>query len=349
VSINAGPRPVLAASFILELPRDLNLAEGTFAAKATVGGGWGWDPADMPRLPRWDLGGPNQCPDTLLTFRRAHVGIGMPTEATDRCFGDMRFASLSRRQRFAYRRQPNQLARRGAKEWKTVVRVPRWFGAEGMPTTGDELDVHLRVELREGLQVLNEWLSCYGMISGNPHLGTLSPGDLPAYVPFVLEGKDVPENDVAVVTRLLVIHDRAPVLRARDGNPSAAEQASEMLIADDEDKALTPGLSMLYQAQAHLVGGRPREAVIHAGTAVEMLVSAIYRTVSDLRDDPPADKAPEHPHQGLHEPLPHPSPARPGRAGIRRPGPARRPRHVAGHRLRPPTPNRARGTRSVTG
>lgn len=286
----ADPDPVVAISFILELPRDLGLPHDSYAQVLREGPNWGWRLEDLHLLPGWTGAEEGYRPLTELRFRRARVGVGMPTEATDRCFGDMRLVGASRKEQAAYRRGLEKLVKRGAKEWKTVVRVTRWSAAEEFPLEQPDQDEWLRRQLTEGLAVLNEWLSYYGMGSGDPHAGPISLGDLPALIPFVLQVKDGPADDVGVATRLLTIHDRVPTLRAVEGSSSAAAGASALLVADPDAKVMMPGLAMLYQAQSRLVGGRRREAVVDAGTAVEMLVSAIYRTLSELRNDPPIEK-----------------------------------------------------------
>src|SRR5690242_15388925 len=92
--------PVAAISWLLELPRDLGLADNTpTSVVQTASAMPGWE-HDGDKIPDWEPQGLNEWPHRRLRFRRAYVGIGMPTEAVDRTFGDLRRLSGLRKARY---------------------------------------------------------------------------------------------------------------------------------------------------------------------------------------------------------------------------------------------------------
>lgn len=280
MSAVAGPRPIIALSWIVQLPNDLGLPHDFRAEIARVGALHGWAGRDLLRLPRWERDVEGAYPVIALRFRRAHVGVGMPTEATDRCFGDMQTASMGPVRRRLFGFALDRLVAKGVREWKTVVRISRWYDAADVKSHDDDLDVWLRGEFRGGLSILNQWMATYALASASLTLGPLSPGDLPAFIPTVIEGKERPDSAVRYGHRLLRLHDTVPDLAPREGNVDAAEVASRSLLMDSEDNPFLDGLQLLFGAQTHLAAGRERQAILDAGTAIEMIVSAVVRAVA---------------------------------------------------------------------
>lgn len=273
---------IVAISWILELPHDLGLPEDSRVEILRPGGLYGWSAAEMTALPGWDSPQPDVHPVVALRFRRAQVGIGMPTEATDRCFGDMQTDAMTRAQRREFARRLDRLVARGAREWKTVVRITRWY-ADSELVEADQAEEWLRPELRAGLSVLNRWLATYALASASRRHGPLAPGDLPGAVPTVFEHKTAPEDETRRWHFLLTLHDRMPSLVSAEADMTAADVATTALLMDESDNPFLDGLQLLFGAQGQLAAGRERQAILDSGTAVEMLVSALFRAIGEQR------------------------------------------------------------------
>ena len=276
----AGPAPVVALSFIIELPHDLGLEEDSRIEILRHGPLYGWDRDALAHLPGWDGGTEGVHPVVALRFRRAVVGIGMPTEATDRCFGDIRRAAMTTRQRRAYERSLKRWVRRGMRVPKTVVRITCWRAASELEAAR-ELDAWLRGVFREGFSVLNQWLSTYALASARLDHGPVSLADLPPAVPLAIQGKQRPGDHEVYGERPVPIHDAVPSLLGVEGDAEAAAAASHALIMDTNP--FLEALKLLFGAQGHLASGRERQAVLDAGTGIEMLVSSILRAAGEER------------------------------------------------------------------
>lgn len=287
-------------SWIVQLPSDLGLPHDVRADVGRIGPFHGWTGADLPRLPRWDQADQDVHPVVALRFRRARVGVGMPTEATDRCFSDMQTATLGLVRRALFRLALRRLVARGVHEWKTVVRITRWYPASDLDGHAD-FEAWVRDEFRRGLATLNRWLATYALTSGSLIHGPVSPADLPLAIPTVLEGKDRPDSDVVYGHRLIRIHDTVPALLPADGNLGAADLALRSLVMDQDDNPFLEGLQLLFGAQTHLACGRERQAILDGGTGVEMLVSSVVRAVGKERDSFDAARATKAPFRGRFE------------------------------------------------
>jgi hypothetical protein len=213
----------------------------------------------------------------------------MPTEATDRSFGDLRqLNGLARRN---HKLRLWWLTRRGVKEWKTVCEMTKWYVGEDIPDppTGDrrKFESDLRAGFDELLGDLDLWLRSYGLTSGEFEIGSIALHDLPAAIPWVLEIK-TPTKDLALVSGLLPLHERVPDLVGVDGNQDAAREAG-IIMGSEEKFPAFPALSLLFQAQSEARAGRGRQAVIDAGTAVEILVIYVIGEVMRRRGESEQD------------------------------------------------------------
>ncbi|MGE0066113.1 MAG: hypothetical protein AB7F97_07515 [Solirubrobacterales bacterium] len=284
-----GPEPIASVSWILELPRDLGLREDTSAAVMLPSGapsGWEEVVDELPGRAEWELHG---MPLRRIRFRRAKVGIGMPTEATDRAFGDLQQLSGLAKLRYALRLR--RLSRRGVKEWKTVCEMTKWYVGAEIPDPPGPDSSHFEAELREGfdelLADLDLWLRAYGIKAGEFEVGSIALHDLPAAIPWLVEIR-LPGERLALGSGLLPLHARTPDLLGAFGNAEAAREASITVGAPDHFPTF-PALSTLFGAQLEARGGRSRQAVIDAGTAVEMMVFWLLGEVKRRRGESEAE------------------------------------------------------------
>jgi hypothetical protein len=213
----------------------------------------------------------------------------MPTEATDRTFGYLR--KLAGLARVRYRWRLWRLSKTGVKEWKTVCEMTKWYVGEEIPNPPSadapgQFDEALQLGFDELLSDLDLWLRAYGLVSGELEVGSVALHDLPAAVPWVVEISN-PEGNSAVASGLLHLHDRAPNLAGATGDQDAAKEAGIIMAAEDKFPAF-PALSLLFQAQSEARAGRGRQAVIDAGTAVEMLVLFVIGEVMRRSGEPEA-------------------------------------------------------------
>lgn len=270
------PQAVTAISWLLELPFDLGMPKdaGALIGSTTISYP-GWEGA-YDRLPGWHGLAPDYVPLRGLRFRRAKVGIGMPTESTDRAYGELR--DLSRFARLRYRRGLRRLARRGVREWKTVCQLTKWYAGDELPEPpldhfDPDEDSGLRSELMELLGDLDLWLRAYAVTAGKMEIQSLVLHDLPAMVPMLVEVQEGPDRERIVRSGVLAIHRHVPDLIGAEHDVRAAEVASRLLLAGSDAFSFFEGFSLLFQAQSHAAAGRARQAVIDMGTAIESLVT----------------------------------------------------------------------------
>lgn len=277
---------VAALSWILELPRDLGLEEGLGAQLMN-------NQMELPgwrgrheQLPDWSEGPPDAVPIKRLRFRRAYVDIGMPTAATDLAFGYVR--GLEGTEKRDYERGLRKRIKKGAKEWKTVCQLTRWYVGGAIPDPpGNPLDPEedsaIRSDFAGMLNDLDLWLQAYGVSSGQVDIGALALHDLPALVPWVVDVAASPQGPRTVRSGMLPIHSRMPNLRPAEGSVEAGRAASLLMVQGPEAFPFFLPLSLLYQSQGHSLAGRSRQAIIDMGTAVEALVSTVIKEAMLLR------------------------------------------------------------------
>lgn len=280
---------VAAVSWVVELPRDLGLEEGLgpqLMNNLMELPGWS---GRYEELPDWSEGPPDAVPIKRLRFRRAYVDIGMPTAATDLAFGYLR--RLEGKEQRAYEKGLRKRIRQGAKEWKTVCQLTRWYVGEAIPdppadASDPEPDSPIRTDFVGMLSDLDIWLQAYMVSSGEVDVGSLSLHDLPAHVPWVVDVAAAPDGPRTVRSGMLPIHSRMPNLVAAEGNLEAGRSASLLMVQGPEAFPFFLPLSLLYQAQGHALAGRGRQAVIDMGTAVESLVSTTIKEAMRVRGSP---------------------------------------------------------------
>jgi hypothetical protein len=269
--------PIAAVSWVLELPRDLGLPDDIFSSTGVAGDvppGWAGQLDQLPEWPDCEFQG---IPRRRLRFRRACVGIGMPTEATDRTFSDLkRMKGLTKlRHAVGLRR----LSRRGVKEWKTVCQMTKWYAGEEFDAVNDPSNSKTPLErgFAEMLADLDLWLQAYGLVSGELEIGSIALHDLPPAVPWTIHFKQSPEAPEFSFTGLLPIHDRVPNMIPGQGDQEAAKEAGIIVATNAKTVPAFTAFSLLFQAQASAVAGKGRQATIDAGTAVEALVALVIR------------------------------------------------------------------------
>jgi len=281
---------VAALSWIVELPRDLGLEEdlGPLLINNQLElDGWS---GRYEELPEWSEGQPDGVPVKRLRFRRAYVDIGMPTAATDIAFGDLR--RLEGTEKRAYEKGLRKRIKAGAKEWKTVCQLTRWYAGDLIPDPPEdalnpEESSPIRTDFVGMLNDLDLWLQAYGVSSGQVDIGSLALHDLPALVPWVVNVAASPDSRPTVRSGMLPIHARMPDLLPAEGNIAASRAASLLMVQGPEAFPFFLPLSLLYQAQGHSLAGRGRQAVIDMGTAVESLVSTTIKEAMRVRDHSP--------------------------------------------------------------
>ncbi len=284
--------PVAAISLLIELPRDLGLEENTPAAVVqTASAAPGWE-HDRDKIPAWAPMGYDEWPDRRLRFRRAYVGIGMPTEAVDRTFGDLR--RLKGLGRARYRFNLWRTVRSGAKEWKTVCQLTKWYVGDQIPDPPPDFrdppaDSAYRRDFFRLLDDLDLFLQAYGLISGELNVGALTLHDLPASIPWFIDLKRDPDDPGTQHRGNLRVHDHYPALLPATGDMPAGREAATIMATRAEGVPFFTAYTLLFQAQASARAGRRRQAVTDMGTAVESFVYELIRSAMQVRGSTRAD------------------------------------------------------------
>lgn len=191
-------------------------------------------------------------------------------------------------QKLRYRMRLRARSWRGAREWKTICQLTRWYLGDEIPNPYEEdfvikEDSPLRTDLAAMLDQLDFWLQTYGAATGQLDIGSIALHDLPAEVPWFIQIRPTPDSYDEIQSGALPIHGRLPNLRPTQGNDRAAEMASFAAAQGPEASPLLTAILMLFQAQGHVLAGRGRQAMIDMGTGVEGVVLRVIRDALTLR------------------------------------------------------------------
>ncbi len=132
----------------------------------------------------------------------------------------------------------------------------------------------------EAFRTLDRFLTCLGFISAAPDVGALRRTDLPSHVPVIIDD-GVSEGQVpreALLTTLQV-HDFDDWRRTDVGRSGVVDAASLLFEGMTSGRApLRLFIEHVQRARRDLHDGRTDQAVLSAGTAVEVLVAVSLRT-----------------------------------------------------------------------
>lgn len=171
----------------------------------------------------------------------------------------------------------DQLWRGGPRERLTVVEAVR-IDERPLRITGDWRFAQLHIALDR----LNDFLLAAAAVHGDPELAPVAPQDLPPVV-FGM-GWDLPhalEAPTSIDFWTYLLHERIP---SRPRDPlTRAEADLAMWMTVERDHPLIPSSHLFLSGEQALHRGRRTHAVVDAGTAVEMLISAAVQLLGPER------------------------------------------------------------------
>ena len=270
-------------AFLIELPFDAGLEDDlTLHQKDDPGAPreTGWEGFDLRRYLRLGKPSSGQMASTTLTFRSGEERQNLFELAEDAWPGAFKH---HRRQQS---RWPLHIPRgrlfrrlhgflRPLMARRTVVQAIR---VTPEPAVMD--DVWRHGQLLVALDVLNQFLVASGLVHGDAEVATVSHRELPLLIPgWGWRVPSEPWDDVDIDWWTYNIHDRgAPLIRL-----TRPETELAVGLWQSRDHPLMPPAEFLLAAQQSGHRGRRAHAVIEAGTATELLVSGVLRTIGPVK------------------------------------------------------------------
>jgi len=248
ISPDEDAEPIVALSFLLELPHCLRIDDVAFLV-SDRGGTWpGWNPDAIGYATGMSMPAPEDDlkPRFRVEVKQTRVNGWVPLRAAEQAFPDWQMVERPRR--------PSGATVRGANELRSVVQITIYDLASKTPLAQGQTDAeHFEHEiaewmsrrLDEALSFLNQYLVILGGMRDEWHISSLSRIDLPRDTPWKLnlfptpEGWICPSGTVDVHSTL---RDDLPALKAPFRN-----QLTELLpkfldeALDLEDESLPPG------------------------------------------------------------------------------------------------------------
>lgn len=269
-------QPFSVVSFFLELGFDVGLpdrsslvlAEDDMPFAGWEGVPWGPSPG-MPPVPEAD--GP--LASTSLYFRRVSLRT-RPFQATDLAFGSVIHASRDRRSLRVLQRIRARVMGLRFRESQTVVQVMR-LTDEPQAVSGQIDPDWISNQFDACLQALNEHLSSIAIVAQDVGVGPVSPRDLSAVVPCLVSqvsSAGVTNTSLVFALHWNVSHEKGII-------PNEVYSAAAKLTADKRTgRAVLAAFGEQWlAANRALSGGRLREAVLEAQTAMELLINILVR------------------------------------------------------------------------
>lgn len=282
--IDPGPEaePIVALTFLLELPHCLRIEEVVFLV-SDRGGSWsGWNPHAIDHMAGFERAVPEEDlrPRFRVHIKQTRIDGWVPLLAAEKAFPGWEEVERPRR-------QPGPTSR-GKDELRSVVEITTFELADETPLGWDEGDdarfQHEIIEwlsrrLDEALSFLNQYLVILSGMRDEWHTSALSRSDLPRDAPWKLTIHPTPAGWTGPSGTLDVhatIRDDLPEERSVQEITHAIEAVHQAR------RGQAPFFQFveLYQAAEHHLGsGRHDQSVIAACTATEVLVNTLFRVV----------------------------------------------------------------------
>lgn len=263
----------MALTSVIELPH--NLAVPAFQVWTYRRGEpfEGWTPDQMGGLVGLPVAVENdRVPTHRISFRQTRMRSRLPLRAADKTFGAWVRPLLPWRERVLRRINYTRRVIGGYRPQMTVAAVTEFIPTAGL--SPDDFDVNEKA--RDAVDVLNEFLVCLGIQSNDALVGPLALADLPAIAPVVFEVQPVETGRRDGGQEMAVLHDWAPVLLDEPRARSEIDAAASMFRAQREGgEVLFQVLELSHTARREATAGRFGIAVLLAGTAVEVMFTAI--------------------------------------------------------------------------
>lgn len=270
--------PVLALTFLLELPQCLRITDSCIRA-AEPGEPWeGWAHKAMEFSAEFSSIPVGSRPSYAIRIGQARVRGRMPLDAALRTFKDWDYGINSRFLRWRQRLILRVAAIRGKWDLRTTSLVTLFVTSEQLPDDR-ELFSHswlLRM-LDEVLIVLNQYLVSLAAITDEWQISSITRLDLQRHVPFSAK-LDPPVPGWNDFVSGFDAHPYLP--NDRPGERPGEELSKAIAMVQSNRSGRMPFFQFLelYQsAEHHLNSGRSGQAVIASCTATEVFVNTLFR------------------------------------------------------------------------
>jgi hypothetical protein len=290
--------PLCRVGFFIELPFDARLPP--HHASNTIGLRdppiEGWDDLDLQRylgFPPIDAEGVH--PTTTLYFRRRTYRRDPPLNPEIGAFGREFYDLLGvrRGRRLWNRLKPGVLRMRHAfPESRTVVLGQRVNSTPTYPPPNSWMER----EFETILDTLNNNLFALSWVSGDTSIGPVLQSELPPILfGFMLDMRELlpRRGRLSRLVRpvrpgtFMFMNPSPRQIEPEVLAPDVIEGAQAVTQAQEHEPPFMPSAEILHAAEQALVGGRFRQAVLEAGTAIELLVNTAIREAGPVRGDRP--------------------------------------------------------------
>jgi hypothetical protein len=270
-------------SWLIELPFDAGLQDDLTVHQkddATAAREAGWDGFDLQRYLRLDEPSGGQMASTTLTFRSGTARQSLFELAEDAWPGAFQHHRRQNSTWPLWKLRGRLVQRlhdvfRPLRTRRTVVQAIR---ITPRPSVMD--DVWRHGQLLAALDVLGQFLTASGLVHGDAEVTPVSHRELLLLIPGW--GWDVPDrpwDDVDIDWWTYNVHDRGRPLMPLTG----AETDLAIALWQARDHPLMAAAEFLLAAQQSGHRGRRTHTVVEAGTATELLVSGVLRTIGQAK------------------------------------------------------------------
>lgn len=282
ISPDEDAEPIVALSFLLELPHCLRIDDVAFLV-SDRGGTWpGWNPDAIGHATGMSMPAPEDDlkPRFRVETKQTRVNGWAPLLAAEQAFPD--WQTVERPER------PSGTTSRGANELRSIVQITIYDPASATPLGQAESDSERRDHevaewlsrrLDEALSFLNQYLVILGGMRDEWHISSLSRIDLPRDTPWKLTFLPAPEGwagSSGTMDAHTGLRDDLPDLR------SQREVLDAINVVHEARSGTAPFFQFLelYQASEHHLGsGRHDQSVIAACTATEVFINTLFRVL----------------------------------------------------------------------
>lgn len=276
------PPPITLFTFMLELPRAVPVPHETqsvFFDTSTPG--WSGWPAHLvggllgqgaPSFP------PDQAPGTRIVVRHTNVVGPVGLQAATEAFADWVEPVLSGPDAAARAADLEEWKASGFETVRSVIAITRFVPQSEHPRAAEMTTRWMRSLFETALADLNGMLEALGLTTRSWSLGTVTPEDLPALLPVLVQSSHAgSDGRPQGATLLLELHDAYPAVPGLfDPQLGPVEEAVALSnAANHGEQPFFLAFRYVRAAFAERLAGDPTRAVIDLNTAVEIIISGV--------------------------------------------------------------------------
>ncbi|MGA8365531.1 MAG: hypothetical protein WB709_13600 [Solirubrobacteraceae bacterium] len=274
--------PISVFTFVAELPYALPVPNDgqavTYEMQTPAWSGWSGELVGRMLGSNAPVFLDGQAPGTRITVRHVDVVEAMPLAMATEAFFDWVEPLLTAEEVQARREDLAKRKRDGFEVVRSVVALTRFVPRSEHPSTAEMTVGWLRALFQTALSDLNLILDALGLTASKWMVSAVSPRDLPALLPVIIESAHGNGRGGRLgSTFLLRLHDAFPAVPGRFAPRSAPVERAVALskAANHGEQPFMLMFRLVHAAYGERLAGDPARAVVDLNTAIEVMVSAL--------------------------------------------------------------------------